>query len=336
MQKILGISSVFIGLVIGAGFASGREIFEYFNRPSSADFTGIVIAAISFGAICYIIMHLAQKCKSPDFDSLINAISGRFAPAVKLFMTVFMFCGFFIMMSACGVLTEEIFGFPRQWGVWLLALVCFGVFAFDVKGLVAFNTVLVPLMLAGMVFICLSSMYAAQSVFSAFDSIRYNPIVSSLCYVSYNTVTAGAVLVPLSAAATKKQIAAASIISGGVLGLLIYIAWLCMNLFFDRLALSEMPLLVLASENGQLTTIIYTLVLFMALCTTAVSQGFGILSKFSFRKTSHRIIGAAVLCLSAMPFAKFGFSALVSNLYSAFGYVGLMWTVVVIWKYIKN
>lgn len=335
MKQIINISAVFIGLVIGAGFASGREIFEYFSIPSSTDFTGIVIATISFAAICYIIMKLAQKHQCSDFDSLLSSLSGQFAPFVRFFMFSYMFCGFFIMLAACGVLAEETFEISPQYGIWLLAIVCFGVFSFDIKGLVAFNTVLVPLMVAGMVFVCFSSLFQPLPVFLDFNRIKTNPIISSLCYVSYNTITAGAVLVPLSVTASKKQLLGASAISGGILGLLIFIVWFTMNTFFDHLMLSEMPLLDLAADKGKFTTFIYTLVLFMALCTTAVSQGFGILSKFKFAKTSHRIFSAAVLCLFAIPFAGFGFSSLVSNLYSAFGYVGLVWTGVVIWKFVK-
>lgn len=335
MKQTINISAVFIGLVIGAGFASGREIFEYFNIPSSTEFTGIVIATISFGAICYIIMKLAQRYKCSDFDSLLGSLTGQFAPIVRFFMLFYMFCGFFIMMSASGVIAEETFGLSPQLGIWFLATVCFCVFSFDIKGLVAINTVLVPFMIAGMVFICFASLFRPLPVFAALNNIKFNPLISALCYVSYNTITAGAVLVPLSATANTKQLICASAISGGILGLLIFITWLTMDIYFDSLLLSEMPLLVLATNRGNFTACIYSAVLFMALCTTAVSQGFGILSKFKFTKTHHRIISAAALCLLAIPFAGFCFSTLVSKLYSAFGYAGLLWTIAVIWKFIR-
>ncbi len=335
MKEVINISAVFIGLVIGAGFASGREIFEYFNISSQSDCTGIVVATISFGAICYIIMQLAQKQQCSDFNSMLKVLSGRFAPLISFFMFAYMFCGFFIMMSACGVLAEETFGVSPQCGIWLLAFVCFCVFSFDVKGLVAFNVVLVPIMVAGMIYICLSSLFQPLPTFALLDKIKTNPLVSALCYVSYNTITAGAVLVPLSATSNKKQLLSASTVSAGVLGLLIFISWLTMNVFFDRLLFSEMPLLELASDNGNFATYIYTIVLFMALCTTAVSQGFGLLSKFRFSKVSQRIFAAAILCLLAIPFAGFGFSTLVAKLYSAFGYAGLLWTGIIIKQYIK-
>ncbi|MBQ7098080.1 MAG: hypothetical protein IJN96_08370 [Clostridia bacterium] len=336
MKRILSISSVFIGLVIGAGFASGKEIFNFFCLPSRTDFTGIVLATISFGAICFIIMHLSQKCCSKTFDQLIEHLCNSFAPAIKLFMLAFMFSGFFIMFSACGVLAKETFSLSPQWGIWFLALMCFVVFSFDVKGLVAINTVLVPIMLAGMTYVCLSAGLAALPVFSAFESIKTNPLISALCYVSYNTITAGAVLVPLSNAATRKQIICASTVSSFILGITIFIAWLCMNHFFKGLADSEMPLLELASRDGDFSKKCYTVVLFMALCTTAVSYGFGILSKFRFKTRAYRIGASAILCLLAIPLASLGFSTLVANLYSAFGYMGLFWTAFIIIKYLKS
>lgn len=336
MKKILSISSVFIGLVIGAGFASGKEIFAFFCLPSQTDFTGIVLATISFGAVCFIIMHLSQKCGAKTFDRMIENLCGGFASVIKFFMLTFMFSGFFIMLSACGVLAKETFSLSPQWGICFLAIVCFAVFSFDVRGLVAINTVLVPIMLAGMTYVCLSAGLAALPVFSAFESIKTNPLISALCYVSYNTITAGAVLVPLSNTATRKQIVGASTVSSFVLGITIFIAWLCMNHFFKGLADSDMPLLELAARDGEFSKKCYTAVLFMALCTTAVSHGFGILSKFNFKSTAHRITASAILCLSAIPLASLGFSTLVSNLYSAFGYAGILWTGFIIIKYLKS
>ena len=44
MKKALNISALYIGLVIGAGFASGREILEYFNLKNQRDLSGIILA----------------------------------------------------------------------------------------------------------------------------------------------------------------------------------------------------------------------------------------------------------------------------------------------------
>ncbi len=336
MKQILSISSVYIGLVIGAGFASGREIFEYFNVPSHTSCSGVALATIWFGLISYIIMSLAQALEAKTFDAFVEKVSGKAAPFIKLFMYSFMFCGFFVMLSASGTLLNDTFELPFWAGVFLLALLCFCIFAFDLSGIVAVSNVLVPFMLAGMTVLCISSLLTGVPAFSAFEAIKSNMLVSALCYVSYNTITAGAVLVPLSCGKSHKHMLYSAIFSSAVLGTLIFIVWLTLNLFYNKIYAAEMPLLSLAAFCGEFYKNLYAIVLFMALCTTAISHGFGILSKFNFTRTSDRIIAAAILCLLAMPFAKFGFSTLIAKLYAAFGYLGLVWTGMVICKYLKS
>lgn len=337
MKQIFNISLVYIGLVIGAGFASGREIFEYFCLPSQNDFAGIVLATMGFGFLSYITMWVARRNESQDFDSFISCVAGKVSPLIRAFMAIYMFCGFFVMMSACGALASQSFSAPPSHGIAILAIVCFVVFVFDVKGLVTINTILVPIMILGMTILCIhSAICDTLPVFANINSVRSNPLLSSLCYVSYNTITAGAILVPLSKNTNKKTLYCAAGVSSIVLGILIFIAWLALNIYFHKLSSSQMPLLDLAVAHGKFYETTYTIILFMALCTTAVSHGFGLLSKFKFRRASDRALASAILCLAAVPFAHFGFSDLVANLYSAFGYIGLVWTGMLIFTYLKK
>ena len=336
MKQILSISFVYIGLVIGAGFASGREIFEYFNIPSQTNVGGVALSTLWFGLISYIIMSLAQSLRANTFEDFIERVAPKAAPVVKIFMYAFMFCGFFVMLSASGTLFQDTLDTSFGAGVLALAGFCFAVFAFDLRGIVTINTILVPLMLVGMVILCITSALAGIPTFSAFDAIKNNIFVSGLSYVSYNTITAGTVLVPLSACQTHKHLSRSAILSASILGLLIFLVWLTLNLFYSDIYSAEMPLLELAAFYGDTCKSLYAAVLFMALCTTAISHGFGILSKFQFKKKSDRIIAAAILCLIAMPFAKFGFSVLIAKLYSVFGYLGLIWTGMVIYRFLKT
>ena len=334
MKNALKISFVYIGLVIGAGFASGREILEYFNIPSQSSSSGIALATLAFGLLSYIIMTLAKRLEVTTFEDFVKSISPKLALPLKIFMYAFMFCGFFVMLSAAGTLFEDSLKLPFGLGVLSISIICFAVFSFDVRGLVAINTLMVPLMLAGTIFLCFSSILISAPAFSLFAKLKSNPLISSLCYVSYNTITAGAVLVPLSRNTDEKTLRQSSVISGSVLGVSIFLIWTAMNLYFDKLLSAEMPLLELAVQNGEVYHIIFAAVLFMALCTTAISQGFGLLAPLKLKKNCDRILASALLCLAAMPFARLGFSALVAKLYSAFGFLGLIWTGILIYRYI--
>ena len=328
MKQILKITFVYIGLIIGAGFASGREILEYFNIASSTNFSGILIATALFVFIAYIILSKSAEQNIGDFNSYIESVSGKMAPFVKWFMLIYMFCGLFVMFSGSGALIDSITPLPPICGAVFMALICFMVLSFDLKGIVTLNMILVPLMICGIIYVTVSSVFASTDVFLGEKTAEIT--LSAVCYSVYNTVTAGAVLVPLAKDTSIKQIRISAILGGFIIGLLIFLVWTVIGLNLDNLLDSPLPMLELAAFCGKNAKKVYSLVLFMAICTTAVSYGFGLMSRFSVRKIRDRVTIAGILCLSALPFSMYGFSTLVSQLYSAFGYIGMIWIVMII------
>lgn len=329
MKQVLKITAVYIGLVIGAGFASGREILEYFNLHSNTSFTGIIISSFLFMLTAYLILSKASRDKLYSFDDYISAVCKNAAPAVKAFMLIYMFCGLFVMYAGCGALIFDISSAPHLVGACLMAFVCFAILSFDLKGIVALNTLLVPLMTVGIIFVAVYSIvFKTNEAFLSFDTPAAITM-SALCYASYNTVTAGSVLVPLARGKDIKTIRYSAILGGFVIGLLIMLIWSAQAVSFDILYNSELPMLTLAALCGKACKRIYTAVLFMAICTTAVSYGFGLMTHFGakIKTRQQRILLAAVICISALPPALYGFSSLVASLYSAFGYVGMIWIV---------
>ena len=79
MKQGLYLAFVYIGLVIGAGFASGREIMEYFNIPSGRDHSGIVLATFLLIVICYMILRRAYLSDLSTCDEYLHAVAGRAA-----------------------------------------------------------------------------------------------------------------------------------------------------------------------------------------------------------------------------------------------------------------
>lgn len=327
---------VYIGLVIGAGFASGREIMEYFNFPSLTDHRGVVLATFLLIAVCYLILRRAYLLQLTDCKEYLFAVVGKAAPLMHRFMMFYLFCGFFTMLSGCGALLSQSYMLPPLFGILLLLLLCFLVLSFDLKGIVALNAVLVPCMIAGILLLCLNAILFQTVPTFSLRQVTQGTLFSAICYVSYNTVSAPSVLVPLQKNITPKGILTASVIGGFVLGFMILLIWLCQSLHFDALRDSEIPLLQLAAMSGRIQKHLYTLVLFMAICTTAVSQGFGFLASWKLTTFKKRVQGAFLFCLIAFPFSLLGFSGLVANLYSFFGILGLVWMVWIFVDYYRK
>lgn len=337
MKKIIKTISVYIGFLIGAGFASGREILEYFNLKSNTNILGIIIASFLFIIISYVIMSKSSDDKIYDYSSYIESVSGKRAFFVKIFMMIYMFCGMFVMFAGSGALVYDVSSLSEIAGAVLMALICFIVMSFDLRGIVAINIILVPLMVCGILYVSFCvAIFGESLTFSQYNILGENAILSAICYSAYNTLTAGVVLVPLAVNMKKREICISSIISGFIIGLLIMVVWVVQGTNFGAIWESDLPMLELAALCSKTCKRVYTVVLFMSICTTAVSYGFGLMSYFSgkFKNTKDRVFFAAIICLAALPPALYGFSNLVAYLYSFFGYAGMIWMVwIIIDKY---
>jgi len=337
MKNIIKVTFLYIGLVIGAGFASGREILEFFNLKNRNDMTGVILAGVLFSFVAYMILYRAKKLNTDSFYEFTEKISGKAGYYIKAFMFLYMFASFFVMLSAGGSLCSMEFGIGKKYGIIFLSVLCFVVFVFGAKGIVVLNTVLVPFMIAGIISICIFSLVSTSvPAVLISDVVKNNFLTSAVCYVSYNTINAGAVLVPYATKLSGREIKISAILSGFVLGLLILLVWLTVNLYFEKIFESEFPMYEVASFYGNIGKYSYFSVLLMAICTTAASSGFGVLSAFNFKNLNERIKGAAMLCLLASPLAVMKFSVLVANVYSFFGYVGLIWLCILYIGFVKG
>ena len=74
----LGIAATFIGTTIGAGYASGNEILQYFVSFGLWGGTGaLVIAGALFFLLAVIVLRLAQKLRTTDIHRIVNPTTSR-------------------------------------------------------------------------------------------------------------------------------------------------------------------------------------------------------------------------------------------------------------------
>lgn len=80
-------------------------------------------------------------------------------------------------------------------------------------------------------------------------------------------------------------------------------------------------MLHISSLVGEEYRKIYAIILWIAIFTTALSNGFGFINRFS-NKYKRKV--ALIFCLSSIPVAKIGFANLVSIIYPIFGFIGVI------------
>ena len=60
-MKAFSIAMAFAGTIIGAGFASGQELMQFFGNFGMMGILGSVVAVLFFAGYAYVVMKLAKE-----------------------------------------------------------------------------------------------------------------------------------------------------------------------------------------------------------------------------------------------------------------------------------
>ncbi|MGL5676386.1 MAG: YkvI family membrane protein [Cellulosilyticaceae bacterium] len=327
IKRTLQIASVYIGAVIGAGFASGQEMIQFFTRYGMKGMYGLVLAGILHGAIGAILLEVAYEKKWQDYDTLLSHLMGKtLGKILKWLVNIFLFVCYSAMIAGAGAILQQQFGLPVWVGGLLMAGGCLITFLSGSKGFVRMNSLLVPVLCIGAVglgtYMVLFKEAPVWSMSGSTGAIR-NWVTSAILYVSYNTLTVMVVLVHLSGEMhAKKEGVWAGWIGGLGLGLVGLSIGACTLLYYSRISQLEIPMMGILLDYPKVFQYMYLVVLVLAMYTTAIANGYGMIENMSGKKAQHKkmmIIGISVLGLLG---AKVGFSHIVAHVFPLFGYIG--------------
>ncbi|NLJ78632.1 MAG: hypothetical protein GX329_04655, partial [Tissierellia bacterium] len=109
-------------------------------------------------------------------------------------------------------------------------------------------------------------------------------------------------------------------VAGGIILFILGISILhTMLIYYNEIYSLDIPMLRVCEYIGVGYRKLYSIVLWIAMFTTALANGFG----FMNRLQEHRNFKMALFCITAIPLAKLGFANLIGTIYPVFGFIGL-------------
>jgi len=330
---------VIIGALIGAGFASGQEIYLFFYKYGIQGMFGILICSILIGLIIYKVFKTIVKYNINSYKDFLDKIFGvgkskknylNISYIMNIIVNSFLLMSFFIMIAGFGAYFNQEFGISSFIGSGILALICFGVFLKDMKGVAKVSSFVVPVLILFVIIVGIKNMSLinvseiGQNVEIFKTNIFNNWFTQSIIYASYNIILLIPVLVNLKRyIKNEKQITIIAILSGVILfilALIIYLLLINIDVHFNTL---EMPAVYAISNLGLGLKRIYGIVILLSIFTTAISIGISFLENIVKNKKSFPQI-AGIMCITATLISNIGFSNLVNLLFPVFGYLSLM------------
>lgn len=330
--NVFKVAATYIGTVVGAGFASGQEVLQFFSAYGLSGIFGIVFAALLFFFFGYTILIIGKALNVTSYVEVVRFTNGKFlGTIIDIIITIFLFGALAAMIAGAGAIFDQQFQLSPLWGTILMAIISLLTVITGIKGVINAISYVVPVLLVSVLFIAIHSIAinpitaADLQASKTLEGAAPNWFVSALNYASYNLVIAVAVLAPMGAKANSKKTLLWGALLGGLgLGVGIIAIFFSILTNLDLVSNVEVPMILIASKIAPFIQLIFAIVLFAEVYTTAVGNLYGFVSRMGFIAKSFRIWVIAGTTIAAFLFSQIGFSAMVKYLYPAVGYGGFL------------
>ncbi|WP_341466926.1 YkvI family membrane protein [Desulfofundulus salinus] len=325
------VSALYVGTVIGAGFASGQEIMQFFIIFGEKGLWGVILATLLFGMMGFLLMTLTTALGCSSYAELLPLLMGRRLARVVDWLSLAMLPGgLAVMLSGSGALFHEQFGLPTELGALLAALITALVILGGLEGVLVANMILVPVKICIIALVCLLAVIhhggwpEIAEAGKPLTGAGRHWLWSSILYVSYNMVVPLAVLSSLGRSVEQRPGVVGGFTGGIALGTTAVLVTLAGLFFYPQITCYQVPLLCIAGDLGEGWRHGLGMLIWLAILTTAIADAHGFASRLAAGGgRSYRLVGLGTIILT-LPLAGMDFTRLVQILYPLFGYAGLM------------
>ncbi len=326
---VVRLVATYIGAVIGAGFASGQEILQFFSMFGYKGLLGVLVSTVLFAYLGSRVLDLSVRLRCSNYQELMSYLLGPRAGALMDKLSLFMLIGGLgVMLAGSGAVVEEYLGLPEWLGIGLTMLFIVAVLFNGLQGLLTVNVILVPVkLLAVSIIACLALVYKglpAELPAVAQKGVGGHWLWASLLYVSYNMVVPLAVLSSMGRTISRKIGVCAGILGGLGLGVTAALVTLAGLAFYPEVANYQVPMLYMASGVSTSLRPLFALLIWVAIVTTAIADAHGFASRLAPQGGKRYRVAGLLACAAVLPLTSIGFADLVSFLYPLFGYAGLL------------
>lgn len=342
MKKSFQIGGAFVGLIIGAGFASGQEIMQYFTSFGIWGTVGGIIATVLFTFLGYMLAQLGSDLQTTSHKGVIYYIGGRYIGLIfDILITFFLFGVAVVMFAGAGSTFEQMFGIDPIIGSIIMVAATILTLLLNIKNIINLIAIVTPYLMIIIFVILIYSIFTMDLSLTGADALAKeqtpaasNWVVGALLYVSYNIAAGAALLIVMGGTIKDRKVAGMGGMIGGImLGLLIILIHIAMLAKIDVVGGVAMPTLELANQIHPAIGILMAIALLGMIYNTAVGMFYAFTVRFI--KPESKKFKPAIVMIGLLGFgASFvGFTTLVGKVYSTVGYLGfaLIIAIIIAW-----
>ena len=314
---------VFQSVVIGGGYATGRELMEFFMPAGpSGGLLGMGVSMLIWSAVMAASLELARVAATYDYQSFFKVLLGPAAWLFEVAYVLLLILVLAVLGAACGEMAAQSLGWPAFSGT-LLLMACVGAVVFfgnaTVEKILA--ALAVALYIVYVVFFvwCLSAF--GPQIETAFAApVGEGWLSGGVRYAGYNMAVIPSVLFCVRHLTRRREAVISGLLSGPLAMLPGALFFVALAAFYPAIASEPIPsTFLLAQLSAPWFSALFQLTVF----GTLVATGAGLLHSINERAAkamSQRGRPLPAYARPAIALGLMGFATLASNI----GIVGLI------------
>lgn len=339
LTRVILIGGSLIALLVGSGFTTGQEIMQYFVAYGYAGIASIALMLLLFVYVNVSFVSAGHEQQFAEPKSIYQYYCGRLiGNFFDYFSVVFLFMSFWVMIAGAGAALHQQFGWP-SWvgGVTMGALTLVSLF-FGFKRLVAIIGSIGPLLSVLAIVIGIIGYAMAPAGLLDYEA-KLEPLVNDgailqassdwliacASYVGFCMMWLAVFMTNLGKSASSRKEACWGATLGAVLFSLAVLAlMLGLAAHLDDVAGTQIPTLVLVAKIHPSLALGFSLIVFVAIFTTAAPLLWTPVKRFAPDEDSprHRLLLVLLAVIGTVVGLAIPFDRLINIVYVINGDVG--------------
>ena len=344
-KNVVGIALSFIGLLVGAGFATGQEVVQYFTSFGISGMWGILVAGLVMTLAGTVFLQLGSYFHASEHNQVFRNITHPIISRIlDVAVILTLFAVGFVMLAGAGSNMEQQFGWPAWVGSLLMLVLVMVTGMFDVDKVSQVIGLLTPTIIIAVLFVGTytllhmpESVDAAISASEAIESPISNWLVSALNYnglalilaVSMSLVIGGDNISP-------REAGVGGIVGGAVYAVLMGIAGFSLLMNAENVGDSDIPMLTLVDNVHPVLGVIMAVIIYLMIFNTAIGMFYALGKRLSSGNESKYRIIFITGCLAGFAVSFAGFKALMQYVYPVLGYMGIVLVVILVVGWLRS
>ncbi len=338
-RKTLQVTLAFVGLLVGAGFATGQEVVQYFISFGTWGIAGAVVSGILMIAAGAVIIQIGSYFLAEEhrgvFRSVAHPVVSRF---LDISVTLTLFAMGFVMLAGAGSTLEQQFGLPAWIGSAIMVGIVMLTGLLNVNKVTNIISAVTPLIFVAVIVAFIYTMLQLPVDLGAMSDLAVqadSPVspwwLSAINYTCMALMLGVSMSLMIGGNTPNPRVAG----WGGVLGGVVYTILLVMNAVallvnYESVEGSDIPMLMLFETMHPTAALGMVIVTFVMIYNTCISMFYALGRRITVNHRKRYVPVFLGTCVAGFLVSLIGFGTLMAYVYPAIGYVGMIMVLVML------